>query len=107
MVFTMPRPVSARKKDAIPHKTPDLSKLVRSTEDACTDAGLWVDDARVAEYARVAKVWTSYDKDALNAPGALIGAVTMDYGWHKELHELLAIALYEHQFSWESCGQGN
>lgn len=28
--------------------TPDLSKLVRSTEDALTIAGVWKDDARVA-----------------------------------------------------------
>ena len=104
MVFTMPRPKSARKADVTPCRTPDLSKLIRSTEDACTDAGLWADDARVAEYARVAKVWTGYDPDALHTSGALIAAVTMDMGWHKELHELLASTLYEHQFAWESCG---
>jgi Holliday junction resolvase RusA-like endonuclease len=35
--------------DAPPYKhtTPDLSKLVRSTEDALTDAGVWRDDALV------------------------------------------------------------
>ena len=27
---------------------PDLSKLVRSTEDACTEAGVWGDDRQVA-----------------------------------------------------------
>lgn len=30
-----------------PQGPPDLSKLVRSTEDALTDAGVWVDDSRV------------------------------------------------------------
>jgi crossover junction endodeoxyribonuclease RusA len=46
MVFTLPRPKSA-KKGAVPSKKPDLSKLVRGTEDALTDAGVWEDDARV------------------------------------------------------------
>jgi Holliday junction resolvase RusA-like endonuclease len=32
---------------AYPQGAPDLSKLVRSTEDALTDAGVWKDDARV------------------------------------------------------------
>src|ERR1700733_10793757 len=30
-----------------PHGKPDLSKLLRATEDAITDAGLWADDAQV------------------------------------------------------------
>lgn len=34
---------------AFPAVVPDLSKLVRATEDAITDAGLWADDALVAE----------------------------------------------------------
>jgi len=32
---------------AAPAVMPDLSKLVRSTEDALTDAGVWADDSRV------------------------------------------------------------
>lgn len=32
---------------AYPQGAPDLSKLIRSTEDALTDAGVWKDDARV------------------------------------------------------------
>lgn len=32
-----------------PAGPPDLSKLIRSTEDALTDAGVWEDDARVVE----------------------------------------------------------
>jgi len=45
VVFVMPRP--KKPKSAFPDRTPDLSKLIRSTEDALTDAGLWADDARV------------------------------------------------------------
>ena len=101
MVFTMPRPKSARKPDVRPCKTPDLSKLCRATEDACTDAGLWTDDARVSDYGRLAKVWTDYDPDALMVPGVLLAAVEInDSRWGKELHELAACAIYEHRKMW-------
>ncbi len=40
----------------MPYRIPDLSKLLRGIEDAITEAGLWADDARVAEYVRLAKV---------------------------------------------------
>lgn len=46
--FVRARPKSAPKSrtpDAT--TTPDLSKLIRSTEDAVTSAGVWADDARV------------------------------------------------------------
>lgn len=39
-------------RDAAPERpmgTPDLSKLIRSTEDALTDAGVWKDDSRVVD----------------------------------------------------------
>jgi Holliday junction resolvase RusA-like endonuclease len=73
MVFTLPKPASAPKRRRTwPDRKPDLSKLVRSTEDALTDAGLWADDARVVEYARLAKVFPGEDVDALSAPGVLV-----------------------------------
>jgi crossover junction endodeoxyribonuclease RusA len=58
--FVRKRPVSAP-KSRTPHAStaPDLSKLVRSTEDAITSAGVWVDDARVVRCVaskRVAEV---------------------------------------------------
>lgn len=37
---------------------PDLSKLVRAFEDALTGV-VWVDDAQVAEYGRLRKIWTA------------------------------------------------
>jgi Holliday junction resolvase RusA-like endonuclease len=52
MVFTLPRPAAAKKRE-YPHTKPDLSKLVRATEDALTDAGVWEDDARVVELTAV------------------------------------------------------
>lgn len=73
MVFTLPKPVSSPKRRRVwPMKTPDLSKLARSTEDALTQAGLWRDDARVVEYERLAKVYPREDPEALDAPGVRI-----------------------------------
>lgn len=73
MVFTVPKPASAPKRRRTwPDKKPDVSKLVRSTEDALTDAGIWRDDARVVEYERVAKVFPGEDPEALEVPGVRI-----------------------------------
>lgn len=73
MVFTLAKPASAPKKRTTwPDKKPDLSKLARSTEDALSDAGLWADDARVVEYARLAKVFPGEDPEALDRPGVRI-----------------------------------
>ncbi|MCT2591099.1 RusA family crossover junction endodeoxyribonuclease [Streptomyces sp. N2-109] len=57
-----------------PASMPDLSKLLRSTEDALTDAGAWLDDARVVEYRRLAKHYVGDDAaDVLRSgPGAVI-----------------------------------
>lgn len=73
MVFTLPKPVSAPKRRITwPMRTPDLSKLARSTEDALTDAGIWKDDARVVEYALLAKRYPGEGRGALEAPGVWI-----------------------------------
>jgi Holliday junction resolvase RusA-like endonuclease len=79
MIFTLPKPKSAPKsRRTYPDRKPDLSKLVRSTEDALSDAGVWEDDARVVEYKRLAKVFPREDTDALDVPGAVIRIVSMD-----------------------------
>lgn len=44
--FRLRRPKSAPKRIVFPATTPDLSKLIRSTEDALTGI-IWTDDARV------------------------------------------------------------
>lgn len=49
-----------------PARMPDLSKLIRSTEDALSDAGLWADDALVVDIT-AAKHW-----DDARPPGAHI-----------------------------------
>ena len=73
MVFTLRKPASAPKKRRTwPDRTPDLSKLIRATEDALTEAGVWADDARVVEYERAAKVFPGEDAEALHLPGVRI-----------------------------------
>jgi Holliday junction resolvase RusA-like endonuclease len=72
ITFTLPKPTSApKRKRTFPMRTPDLSKLVRSTEDALTDAGIWADDARVIECTSF-KVYPNEDMAALDTPGAVI-----------------------------------
>jgi Holliday junction resolvase RusA-like endonuclease len=76
MVFTLAKPTSAPKtRRTWADKKPDLSKLLRSTEDAITDAGLWIDDARVVEYSRLAKVFPGEDPEALQSPGVRVRIV--------------------------------
>lgn len=48
LVFYLPKPKSAAKSVVYPTKRPDLSKLIRSTEDALKGV-LWVDDSQVVD----------------------------------------------------------
>lgn len=93
MVFTLPKPKSAPKRRRTwPMRTPDLSKLARSTEDALTDAGLWVDDSRVVEYGFLAKRYPGEGTMALEAPGAVIVVERIDdlALWGTEQHAEVA-----------------
>ena len=71
MVFTVPAPARAKPGDR-PAVVPDLSKLVRSTEDALTDAGVLADDKLIVEFDRVAKVYPNWDPESLDRPGAVV-----------------------------------
>lgn len=72
MTFTLPKPASApKRRQTWPMRTPDLSKLIRSTEDAITSSGLWRDDARVVE-CTAAKRYPGEGQDALDRPGCVI-----------------------------------
>ena len=68
-------PSLPKKRPSHPMRTPDLSKLVRSTEGAITSAGLWRDDARVVE-CTAAKTYPAHvmgaHPEALPAPGCRI-----------------------------------
>lgn len=73
MVFTLDRPKSvSRARRPAPCIAPDLSKLLRSTEDALQAAGVVKDDALIVEYTRAAKVYVGEDEEALTSPGCLI-----------------------------------
>lgn len=75
MSFTLRKPTSApRSRRTWPDRKPDLSKLVRSTEDALTDAGVWRDDAQVVQ-CWSNKTYPGEGVNALNSPGAVIRIV--------------------------------
>ena len=71
MHFTMPKPKSCPKSRKWPDRKPDLSKLVRSTEDALTESGIWEDDARVVRVTAT-KLWPNEGEHALSSPGVVI-----------------------------------
>jgi Holliday junction resolvase RusA-like endonuclease len=64
MVFTFLRP-STVKRSKRPHVSvyPDLSKIIRATEDALTDAGVWKDDALVVKL----EAWKTYENETYGA----------------------------------------
>lgn len=75
MYFTLPKPKSAPKtRVTYPDRKPDGSKLLRSTEDAITDAGLWADDARVVD-GRAVKRFPDEGLYALSRPGVWVRIV--------------------------------
>lgn len=73
MVFSFLRPATVKRaKRPFPSVYPDLSKLLRATEDALKAAGVIRDDALIVEYTRLAKVYVGEDEEALDRPGCLI-----------------------------------
>lgn len=77
--FHLPRPKSAPKTVDIPAiRYPDVSKLVRATEDALTQAGVWSDDARLVRelstkrYSVGPDLPRIYDPAVHRQPGATI-----------------------------------
>lgn len=72
ITFTLPKPKSAPKtRTTWPDRKPDIDKLVRSTFDALSEAGVFEDDARVVELA-AAKRFPGEGDGALEIPGAVI-----------------------------------
>jgi Holliday junction resolvase RusA-like endonuclease len=70
---------------ARPAGLPDLSKLVRSTEDALTGV-VWVDDARVVEYVQLGKWYVGECLETPTVPGCVIqvwplAAIYCPHGW--------------------------
>ncbi|MFJ8345106.1 RusA family crossover junction endodeoxyribonuclease [Streptomyces sp. NPDC094153] len=89
MVFTFARPKGHYRTGrnahllrdsapARPHGMPDLSKILRSTEDALKGV-VWADDARVVGYARLGKFYAETDvPDVLSMPGCVIRVWPLD-----------------------------
>jgi Holliday junction resolvase RusA-like endonuclease len=82
VVFTLPRPAghyrTGRYADLLrpnappyPETRPDLDKLIRSTLDALTDAGVITDDGLVVAIEAV-KAYPAGHLDALDTPGAVL-----------------------------------
>lgn len=68
--FALPRQKNAPKATrTLPTPTPDLSKLLRATEDALTTAGVWKDDALVVD-TTIRKRYAATD-ERITAPGDL------------------------------------
>lgn len=80
MIFTIAKPASApRRRRSWPSKKPDLDKLMRSTLDALTQAGLIADDARIVDVSRLAKVYPGEDEEALaSGSGVSITIATIE-----------------------------
>lgn len=77
MHFTVPAPkdIPAERvigEIAYPMCKPDLSKYLRATEDALTDARVWKDDGLAVAYRGLAKHYPNNGPHALDAPGAVI-----------------------------------
>lgn len=80
-VFTMPKPTGLPARRRIlgqlvpvvhrPHRKPDLDKLLRSTFDALTEAGIWRDDAQVCSLTAF-KTYAGEEIDSMDSPGAMI-----------------------------------
>lgn len=89
MVFTFARPKGHYRtgrnahllRDSAPlrpHGMPDLSKILRSTEDALKGV-VWHDDARVVGYARLGKFYAGTDgPDVLAMPGCVVRVWPLD-----------------------------
>jgi Holliday junction resolvase RusA-like endonuclease len=73
IVFTLKRPSSLPKSRQFPARKPDLDKLVRSTFDALTDAGVWNDDSQVVSII-ASKAFPDENEisSRLTCPGAVI-----------------------------------
>lgn len=83
MEFYLPRPKGHPKtRRTTPAVVPDISKLIRSTEDAMTTSGLYADDARITDTIAVKRYATDSERlrlpHELARPGAKIAVWRLD-----------------------------
>ena len=86
--FYMPRPKGHPKtRRTLPDRIPDQSKLLRSTEDALTTAGTYVDDGRITDHTIRERYATEHEALLLPHELGFIGAkigiyrVTPETSW--------------------------
>ena len=84
VIFSLARPARMPKERiidgiALPICYPDTSKLLRSTEDALTTAGVWLDDAQVVNFRELGKRYVG-EPGALDRPGAVVRVWRIDDG---------------------------
>jgi len=83
--FYLPRPKGAPKtRRTVPSVTPDLSKLIRSTEDAMKTAGVWRDDALVVDITTRKRYVNIGSSDVAHpwepvASGAIVTVIEVDH----------------------------
>lgn len=83
--FYMPRPKGAPKtRRVVPDVMPDLSKLVRSTEDALKTAAVWRDDSQVVDLTTRKRYATFGDEQIghaweLPGIGAVVTVIELDH----------------------------
>lgn len=71
-VFHKPKSAPKRRRTwPITRTSGDVDKLLRSTFDAITDAGIWRDDSQVV-YVAAEKLYVGDDDTPLTSPGAVI-----------------------------------
>jgi Holliday junction resolvase RusA-like endonuclease len=86
LVFYIKRPKSHYRTGKFAHllrddapmqhtQKPDLDKLIRSTLDALTTAGVYPDDSAVAQFGQVSKHWAA--PEFAEHPGAKIGVLDL------------------------------
>lgn len=99
VVFTLPRPKSAPKRETLPQRGIDLDKSVRAAFDSVTAAGLWEDDSRVCSLL-AEKRWP-LDCNSLPVPGVVIAACeTLS---HNDCHYptvLGRLVIEQHRTAW-------
>jgi Holliday junction resolvase RusA-like endonuclease len=81
--FSIVRPRSVPKTRLWPSVRPDTTKYVRGTEDACTDHGLWRDDALIIWQSASKAYVGSHHPDgtpALDIPGCQIDVYRLSSG---------------------------
>lgn len=80
VTFYLPQPKTLPKRVYFPIKRPDLDKLARSTMDALTSAGIYIDDSRVTDL-HILKRYAGRSELGMKVPGAAITVETKRTEW--------------------------